>query len=103
MVSAKYIEKDEHEPIHHMFGLTYSNYLVLQRSLLQAMPLDWQHRFTTLIAEMEDEFDTDRLEVNHYQVNAINESGRFIKDPLRNYRYPDRELIESLRRSKEPT
>lgn len=38
--------------IHEWFGLSYSNYLVLPRALLQSMPLEWQHRFTALLTEM---------------------------------------------------
>ena len=36
------------------FGLSYTNYLILHRSILQSMPLDWQHRFTELMGEVED-------------------------------------------------
>lgn len=36
------------------FSLSYSNYLVLQRSILQSMPVDWQYRFTAIIDEMND-------------------------------------------------
>mgnify|MGYP006921281854 CR=1 FL=1 len=36
------------------FSLSYSNYLVLQRSILQSMPLEWQHRFTAIMDEMND-------------------------------------------------
>lgn len=41
-------------PIHDMFGLSYSNYLVLPRSILQSMPVNWQKKFVKLIDEMED-------------------------------------------------
>lgn len=43
--------------IHEFFNLTYSNYLVLHRSLLQSMPLEWQHKFVRLVEELNDEFD----------------------------------------------
>jgi hypothetical protein len=48
----------EREPqdIHDWFGLTYSNYLVLPRSLMQSMPTDWQHRATALFDEMHAAF-----------------------------------------------
>lgn len=45
-----------HEPIHEMFGLCYSNFLVLHRTLLQSMPVDWQERFVGCIRELEDAF-----------------------------------------------
>lgn len=39
-------------PIHHHFGLSYNNYLVLPRTLLQSMPLDWQERAVALLDEL---------------------------------------------------
>lgn len=68
-----------------MFGLTYANYLVLHRSLLQSMPLSWQHRFTALMDELDAAFlhvETPR----YFTVNARDPStGRFIKDPVPHY------------------
>lgn len=42
--------------IHTFFGLSYCNYLVLNRSLLQSMPMEWQHKFVRLLNELDDEF-----------------------------------------------
>lgn len=42
--------------VHTWFGLTYSNYLVLHRTLLQSMPKAWQHQFTELLDELRDAF-----------------------------------------------
>jgi hypothetical protein len=47
---------DEREAIHQWFGLTYSNYLVLPRAVLQSMPDEWQHRFVTCLEELADAF-----------------------------------------------
>jgi hypothetical protein len=43
-------------PIHEWFGLTYSNYLVLNRTLLQSMTPDWQQRMVTCLEELSDAF-----------------------------------------------
>lgn len=40
------------EPIHTWMGLSYSNYLVLQRTLLQSMPAGWQQRFVACLEEL---------------------------------------------------
>jgi hypothetical protein len=40
-------------PIHSWFGLTYANYLVLHRALLQSMPLRWQREFVNLLEELD--------------------------------------------------
>lgn len=42
--------------IHTWFGLSYSNYLVLHRSLLQSMPEEWQHRFVRMLGELSEAF-----------------------------------------------
>lgn len=44
------------ESIHGYFGLSYANYLVLPRSLLQSMPDEWQRRFVTELRELNHEF-----------------------------------------------
>lgn len=49
--SASYTEADV--DVHTWFSLTYSNYLVLHRSLLQSMPMDWQRRFVTAVEQLQ--------------------------------------------------
>lgn len=38
------------------FGLSYANYLVLPRTLLQSMPEQWQHQFVALLEQMDNAF-----------------------------------------------
>ncbi len=38
------------------FGLSYSNYLVLHRTLLQSMPESWQHKFVSLLDDLGQAF-----------------------------------------------
>lgn len=67
-----------------MFGLSYANYLVLHRTLLQSMPEEWQYRFTAMIAELERAF----AHIEHpqrYTVNVRGEGGRFARDPIPHY------------------
>lgn len=47
---------DRQIDIHTYFGLTYANYLVLHRSLLQSMPEEWQCRFVAMLDELDEEF-----------------------------------------------
>lgn len=59
----------ETDAVHGYFGLTYANYLVLHRTLLQSMPDEWQNRFVTLLEEYDQAFDhVDRPEA--FQVTA---------------------------------
>ena len=86
------------EAVHNWFGLTYASYLTLPRSLMDAMPGDWQRRMVDCLEEMQDHYDSRRPEVNlRYTVHARDERGRFVKDPLASYRRPDKALIESLK------
>ncbi len=43
-------------PIHTHFGLSYSNYQVLHRTLMQSMPVDWQKRMVTCLNELSNAF-----------------------------------------------
>ncbi len=44
------------DAIHKHFGLSYSNYLVLHRTLMQSMPGDWQARMVACLDELNDAF-----------------------------------------------
>lgn len=55
--------------VHTYFGLSYSNYLVLHRTLLQSMPTEWQHRFVTMLDELDDAFDHVE-KADYYEVTA---------------------------------
>lgn len=46
----------EKEAIHLHFSLSYANYLVLPRTLLQSMPDAWQARFVALVDELHEAF-----------------------------------------------
>jgi hypothetical protein len=45
------------EDVHTYFGLSYANYLVLPRTMLQSMPEDWQTRFVALLNQFHDAFE----------------------------------------------
>lgn len=60
-------------PIHSWFGLTYSNYLVLCRSMMQSMPVEWQQRAVELFDELDGAFP-DLKRAPSYIVQAARES-----------------------------
>ncbi len=75
-------------PVHNFFGLTYANYLVLPRSLLQSLPLDIQNRLVAVLDDIE-ELAGDLPQPDSYRVNVIVDN-KFAKDPLPHYRHaPD--------------
>lgn len=71
------------EAVHGWFGLSYASYLVVNRSLLQSMPDEWQRRFVACLEELNAHFAG--VPEPLYTVNARDDSGRFIKDPIPNY------------------
>lgn len=73
------------EPVHLWFNLTYASYLVLPRTALQSMPLDWQRRFVECLEELDALVGEDIPGEGTYQVYLRNSRGRFIEDPLRDY------------------
>lgn len=79
------LRRDPHgEDIHGWFGLTYANYLVLPRALLQSMPGEWQERMVACLQELDDHF----AEMPHapgYRVQAVDWNGRYVKDPAPHY------------------
>lgn len=55
--------------VHDWFSLTYANYLVMPRAVLQSMPLEWQARFVKCLLEMEKSFGG--LDWPAYDVRAL--------------------------------
>lgn len=66
--------------IHMFFGLSYANMLVLPRSILQSMPLEWQYKFTALILELNQTFEgsPDYEPPAGYRVQPTDASGKMI-------------------------
>ncbi len=60
---------DDDEAVHGWFGLTYSNYLVLPRTLMQSMPGLWQGRMVRLLEEIRDAY-AHIPQAASYQVQA---------------------------------
>jgi hypothetical protein len=74
-------------PFTHHFGLSYAHYLVLPRSILEAMPEQWQTQMIELLDQAADMLKTDEINDN-YTVTLRDERGRFVKDQFANYRHP---------------
>ena len=87
--------------VHTWFGLSYANYLVLPRTLLQSMPLRWQHQLTTLLDDLQAAF-AHIPQAQAYQVTAAEErevsdltpaelqaAGVSIEEPGRNHADPE--------------
>lgn len=75
---------DTNEPIHEYFGLSYANYLVLRRSVLQSAPLEWQQRFVKMLEELEELFGQENLD-GRFVVSHRDAKNRASLDPIPHY------------------
>jgi hypothetical protein len=73
--------REDQEPIHGYFELSYSSYLVLPRSILQSAPTWWQNAFVSLLRKLEEWFDCP---VGNYWVRA-KQGSKFVHDSLADY------------------
>lgn len=73
-------------PVWGHFGLSYSAYLVLPRVSLCSMPIGWQRRFVALMQEAERVLPPEG-QGGTYSVHMRDERGRFVMDPLADYRH----------------
>lgn len=71
--------------VHTWFGLTYANYLVLPRTLMQSMPAHWQRHMVNALRALEDAY-RHIDQAPSYSVRARDPlTGKFIKDPVPHY------------------
>jgi hypothetical protein len=83
------------------FGLSRASYLTLPRSLMEAMPEEWQARMAELLFQASAAFEYPRA--GSYEVRLRDqETGRYLPDPLADYRHPDQDLIEAHRLPRRP-
>ena len=87
----------ETEPVHNYFGLSYAQYLVIPRSVLQSMPQEWQQRFVNCLKELNETIDwmpsrgCYRVTLNEIDEgwnedgDLIGKWGKEIDDPLMDY------------------
>lgn len=74
-------------PVHDYFGLTYAQYLVLPRTALQSMPVEWQERFIKCLEQLDANIDW-RPEQGQYWVTLRAQDGKYLPidlDPLMDY------------------
>lgn len=71
--------------IHDWFSLSYANYLILHRSILQSMPDEWQARFVELLDELDEAYGELPDLPASWMIRAKDSSGSFVKDPYADY------------------
>ena len=87
-----------YKDIHAWFELTYANYLVLPRSVLQSMPKEWQIKFVELLDQLEETNWRERLpDGSFYKVEMRNNKGK-ATDPFIDYDRGRRNVFKELLR-----
>ena len=87
-------------PIHDWFELTYAQYLTVPRSIMERMPVEWQRQMAQLLTELDETFDW-RPHDGCYWVELRDSKGRYQVDPLKEYRHPNDDYIDSIMRKAE--
>ncbi len=86
---------EDKDYIHNWFGLSYANYLVLPRSILQSMSDEWQKKMVDLLDELNEKIiDEGIILMPEYSVEAI-DNDKTITDPYQNY-WRDNQRINGL-------
>ena len=63
-------------PVHTWFGLSYCNYQVLPRTLMQSMPTEWQTRMVACLEELHDAFQhVPQAEAYDVTAATVHEAG----------------------------
>ena len=74
------------ESIHEYFCLSYDNFIVLHRSILQSMPVKWQRRMVRLLEQADKAVrDSEIKTASSYSLVAKDEHGHEISDPVPHY------------------
>ena len=78
-IEERYIRRSG--PVNQAFGLTYASFLVVPRTLLMDMPVEWQSRFVELM----DEYNKAVVDVapeSAYDISVtFKQDGKFCKVP----------------------
>lgn len=84
--------------VHRYFGLTYANWLILPRTVMQDMPTVWQDKFVELLEEMDDTTNwRDFLWQEQIDLIVVAKKGKkFCKLPeeLYEYRHPIKKWVK---------
>lgn len=83
-------------PVHFWFELSHAQYLTIPRSIMEAMPHEWQERMAKCLNELDETFEW-RPKSGRYWVRLKDDNGKYSTDPLMQYRHPDIKYIEAIK------
>lgn len=93
------VRRDGADELSCWFSLSYASFLTLPRVLMEGMPDAWQGKMAALLHEYDAAWP-GLLQFAYETRVQITKDGKLVKTPewLINYRRPDHEFVESLRR-----
>ena len=83
-------------PVHEWFELSHAQYLTIPRSIMESMPNEWQKRMVKCLEELDETYDW-RPKEGRYWVKLKDGKGRYVSDPLMEYRHSDKNYIKSIK------
>jgi hypothetical protein len=100
IVGADEMDDPGRQELWRWFALSYAEWLTLPRSLMHAMPDEWQGKMAALLDEFSEEFPFWTGDIE-YRVTAIR-NGRFVPLPEWTsrafYRHPNEATLDRLRK-----
>jgi hypothetical protein len=79
------------EAVSCFFSLSYANYFVLNRTVLEQMPGAWQEQFVGMLHDMVAAAEAGNVTLpHHFRVHAVTDGGKYTKDPIPHYRHAPR-------------
>lgn len=69
------------------WGMSRAQYLTIPRSIIQEMSKEWQDKFAKLLNELDDSVDWRPDNATYWCLLRDNETGRYISNPLAEYRH----------------
>ena len=109
---SRYIERPDgsldiapgYEALQQTFGLSYAKWVVMPRSVMEAMPDDWQMRASLLIDELFEAFPALDKDGDFVVTLHDRSTGRVMRLPsaLCEYRPPDRDALVQYRSRSTP-
>jgi hypothetical protein len=93
------VEIEGREKLWLWFELSYASFLTLPRVLMHEMSDEWQGKMADLLNEYDEAFPNKPNIGSRVQITDLN--GKLISCPewMKDYRHPDRRVIQQLRNS----
>lgn len=73
------------DPVHEYFALSYCGFVVLHRSIMQSMPVEWQREMVRLLRQADEAASDLPGMPDRFSLMARDQKGRIVRDPYLDY------------------